>query len=467
MKTEDMLDPQRWAERTFVAVQLKDMRRRKRAVRAAAQMARDASASLPQQMQSWKDVKALYRLLDEADGTFEALMHPHWQQTRATMEAETVVLLVQDTTEIDLSHRAHLSGRGQIGNAKGRGFLLQTVLAIVPETRSVLGCLAQKTFVRIPAPPKEQRYQRRHRENRESDVWMEMVKEIGSPTTIPRLVHVGDRGADMFPFFRACLSTQTHFLVRAAQNRRREKPEEEIGKLLDQVRVWPSEDQRSFEVPAPHGRLGRETRLQMSYGPVTLLPPWNDPRGNKEPLKVWVVRVWEEEPPEGEDPLEWILLTSMEVSSSGQAWECAHWYRCRWVVEDSHQCLKTGCRIEERQMQTGDRLLRLLGLFSPGAVRLLQLRDLSRQTPQVPAFEVLEVEAVAIIAARTGQSPSVLTLGAFWNEVACMGGFLARTGDGQPGWKTLWKGWLQLQTLLDGVHLAFHLRLEIVGKNQA
>lgn len=110
-------------------------------------------------------------------------------------------------------------------------------------------------------------------------------------------------------------------------------------------------------------------------------------------------------------------------------------------------------------MQTADRLIRLLGLLSPVAVRLLQLRDLSRQAPDRPALQVFEAEAVSIVAARTAQPPSTLTAGAFWNEVARMGGFLARTGDGQPGWKTLWKGWLQLQTLLEGVHLAFHLRL--------
>jgi hypothetical protein len=110
-------------------------------------------------------------------------------------------------------------------------------------------------------------------------------------------------------------------------------------------------------------------------------------------------------------------------------------------------------------VQTADRLLRLLGLLSPVAVRLLQLRDLSRRTPDRPASQVLEAQAVAIIAARAAQSTSTLTIGAFWHEVARMGGYLARSGDGPPGWKTLWKGWLQLQTLLEGVHLAFHLRL--------
>jgi len=322
-----------------------------------------------------------------------------------------------------------------------------------------LGCIAQKPFIRVPTPAKEQRYQRRHREHRETDVWMQMVEHVGTPATAGALIHVGDRAADMFPFFRACLSKQTHFVVTAAHNRRIQAQKDEIGHLLDQVRTWPSQNQRPFDVPASPGRAGRETTLQISFGQASILPPWNDPRGSKDPLSIWAVRVWEAEPPEGEEPLEWILLTSLPVNTSEQAWQRVEWYRCRWIVEDSHLCLKTGCRIEERQVQSADRLTRLIGLFSPVAVRLVHLRAFSQQTPDLPASEVVEAEAVALIAARTARSPSMLTIKAFWTEVARMGGYLARAGDGPPGWKTLWKGWLQLQTLLEGVHLASHLRL--------
>ena len=114
---------------------------------------------------------------------------------------------MQDTTEIDLSHRANLSGLGQIGNGKGRGMLLQTVLAVEPDKPTVLGCMAQKPFMRVPAPSNEQRYQRRHREHRETDVWMQMVEQVGSLPTRGMVVHVGDRGADMFPF---CTSLSGH-----------------------------------------------------------------------------------------------------------------------------------------------------------------------------------------------------------------------------------------------------------------
>jgi hypothetical protein len=410
-------------------------------------------------MQTWKETKALYRLLDEPDVTFAALMQPHLQQTREQANSSPVVLLVQDTTDIDLSHRHKISGVGQIGNERGRGFFVQTVLAVRPQAREVLGCMAQEPFVRIPAPQGEQRYQRRKREERESDVWMRQVQAIGTPEPTSMWVHVGDRGADMFPFFQACRSTQTHFLVRAAQNRRTLQNEDEISYELPQARSWPSQASRPFEVPARHGHPGRSTQLQLAFGQLTLLPPRHEPRASKEPLTVWVIRVWEEQAPEGEEPLEWLLMTSVPTTTLEQAWERVDWYQYRWLVEDYHQCLKSGCRIEERQLQTVDGLMRLLGLLSPLAVRLMQVRTLARENPERPAHEVIEPLMLAVLAQRSGHSSASMTVGTFWTESARLGGYLARRHDGPPGWRTIWKGWLSLQTLLEGAHLAFHLRL--------
>src|SRR5437588_11251405 len=179
MNTQDLLDPKSWAERTFGRVQLHDMRRTRRAVQAARQLAENPLGSLPAQMETWKESKALYRLLDEPDVTFAALMQPHFQQTRAQALSSPVVLLVHDTTDIDLSHRHKISGVGQIGNERGRGFFVQTVLAVRPQTREVLGCMAQEPLVRVPAPQGEQRHQRLKREARETDVWIRQIHAIG------------------------------------------------------------------------------------------------------------------------------------------------------------------------------------------------------------------------------------------------------------------------------------------------
>jgi hypothetical protein len=186
---------------------------------------------------------------------------------------------------------------------------------------------------RIPAPQGEQRYQRRKREERETDVWIRQVQAIGTPEPGSMWVHVGDRGADMFPFFQACQATQTHFLVRAGKSRRVQKSEDEISYSLTQARLWPSQASRPFEVPARHGHPGRSTQLQLSFGQLTLLPPRHEPRASKEPLTVWVIRVWEEQAPEGEEPLEWLLMTSVPTSTLEQAWERVDWYQCRRLVK--------------------------------------------------------------------------------------------------------------------------------------
>ena len=124
MKTQEILDPQEWAESTFGQAHLQDMRRTRRAVMAAAQMASDPAASRPSQTHTWKDTKAVYRLLDEPDVTFDALMQPHWQQTRERMDSLPLVLLVQDTTDLDFSHRRKMSGLGEMGDGNGRGWYL-------------------------------------------------------------------------------------------------------------------------------------------------------------------------------------------------------------------------------------------------------------------------------------------------------------------------------------------------------
>src|SRR5712691_1898722 len=133
MNTQDLLDPKSWAERTFGRVQLHDIRRTRRAVQAGSLLAGNPLGSLPAQMQTWKETKALYRLLDEPDVTFAALMQPHFHKTREQALSSPVVLLVQDTTDIDLMpmrqinvgrilHQQH-HGRGK-GNERGRGFFV-------------------------------------------------------------------------------------------------------------------------------------------------------------------------------------------------------------------------------------------------------------------------------------------------------------------------------------------------------
>jgi hypothetical protein len=143
---------------------------------------------------------------------------------------------------------------------------------------------------------------------------------------------------------------------------------------------------------------------------------------SKQPVTVWVIRVWQEQAPEGEESLEWVLLTSVPTHTLEEAWERVDWYGHRWLVEDYHQCLKSGCRIEERQGPRVDGLIRLLGLLSPLAVRLLLVRAFARQGPERPAHQVIDPLMLAVLAQRSGHSPVTMTLGTFWTQVARLGG---------------------------------------------
>jgi len=179
-------------------------------------------------------------------------------------------------------------------------------------------------------------------------------------------VHVGDRGADMFPFFQACQATQTHFLVRAGKSRRVQGNEDKLMYSLTRTRAFPSQASRPFEVPAQHGHQARSTQLQLAFGQMTLLPPRNEPRASKDPVTVWVIRVWEEQARDAEEPLEWILLTSVPTTTLEQAWERVDWYGHRWLVEDYHQCLKSP-RIAQRDCRRANVDLRSESRSEPDA----------------------------------------------------------------------------------------------------
>jgi hypothetical protein len=445
-------------------------------------MMRQPKASLPKQMGSPTALAGAYHLLaagaeSEAqvgatEVTHAAIMTPHWQQTREAAGQQRVTLMVQDTTQIDHTKHAATTGLGPIGTGAGRGYLLQTVLAVVPKPRQVLGIAYQEPFLRQPVPPGETRDQRRKRRVRESGVWLRAARAVGQPPVGSLWVHVGDAYSDIFEFMEACReSERSHFLIRVAQDRLVETPltsepegsesEEHETRLrhlhlLSFARDLPSQGERVLQLPARDQKPAREARVMIAFSSVAIEAPTHGPR--KSAIVAWVIRVWEPTPPaEVEEPLEWLLITSVPTLTVDDAWERTDWYSCRWLCEDYHKCLKTGCRIEARRLGDCAGLFRLLGIVAPIAGRLLQLREIARLAPDRLANDVLPAELVAVVAALTELPPTTLTVGIFWREVAKLGGYLGRRRDGPPGWQSLWDGWLYVQTLLEGVHLAARL----------
>ena len=473
---EILLEPGRWAEATFGSVQLGDPRRSRRAVAIAEALASEPGASLPKQLHDPAALEATYRFLHSGAVSYDELLLPHLQHTREQMGQAGRVLLIQDTTEVDYQHHCTTTGLGPIGNGSHHGFLLQSVLAVLPASRQVLGLAHQEPFLRQPAPKGETKWQREQRQQRESQVWERSVRAIGSPPARAQWIHVGDRASDMFPFLRACLEVGCDFVVRASADRCVDLLVEQVDTpvaprshhkadaahpaarhLFEVASSWPVQGERDLQLEATKTSKARTAHLAISYGTVRLLPPRQQEKTDRRPIVVFVVRVWEPEPAEGVEPLAWLLLTSVPVQSVEQAWERVEWYRARWLVEDLHQGLKTGCQIEQRHLQDYDSLRTLLGLLAPVAVRLLQLRAAARQEPEQPASQILPADIVEVVAYLDQRDAQTMTSQQCWYAMARYGGYLGRKGDGPPGWKTLWRGWLHIQAVLEGVHLASHL----------
>jgi hypothetical protein len=471
MPTSTLLSPLLWAEATFSSVRLGDPRRDRRAVAIAHAMASETGASLPKQLHDEAALEATYRFLQSGHVSYEELIRPHVEATRQDCREQREVLLIQDTTEIDYQPHPKTSGLGPIGNGSHQGFLLQTVLAVVPNSRQVLGIAQQEPFLRQPAPPKETKQQRLQRE-RESQVWERSVQALGSPPEGVRWVHIGDRYSDIFSFLSLCREMQCDFLIRAAQDRcvdllveqaerpvpprshHAERPSPPALHLFEVVESWPAQATSTVEITASQKRKARTANVSLSWQPLRLLPPRGQETKGWHPLVVWVIHVWEPEPPEGVEALEWVLLSSLPTQTREQAEQRVDWYRARWMVEDFHQGLKTGCQIEQRQLQDYEGLRTILGLLAPMAVRLMQLRAASRQDPEQPASQVLPPDVVAVVAHLDHRPAETMTIQQCWHAIARYGGYLGRKSDGPPGWKTLWRGWLHIQTLLEGVHLA-------------
>src|SRR2546421_4209313 len=478
MNASTLLSARQWAEHTFGSVRLGHQDRTERAVKMAQAIAHDPSASLPAQMQSQAATQAAYRFLQTPQVSYEHLIAPHVQQTRQAMRQAGPVLLIQDTTEVDYQQHPTTTGLGPIGNGSHHGYLVQSVLAVRPGSREVLGLAHQEPFLRQPAPKGETAWEGKQRA-RESQVWERSVQAIGTPPPGVQWIHVGDRGSDMFPLLALCRQRQCDFVVRAAQDRNvdllveqgeapvparshhkrlPEQSEEPTPQhLLAVVRGWQAQGTQELELAASKQVKARSADVRISWGSLRLLPPRSPQEAEQHPLVVWVVHVWEPAPPEGVEAVEWILLTSVPVSTLEQAWERVEWYRGRWIVEDYHQGVKTGCSIERRHLQSYEGLRRLLGLLAPTAVRLLQLRAAARQSPQEPAQQVLPTDLVQVVAVLAEVPADQLTTQQCWHTIARYGGYLGRRRDGPPGWKTLWKGWFYIQALLDGVHLAARL----------
>jgi hypothetical protein len=442
-----------WAQRNFGNCDLGDKRRNRRLIHIAEQMSANPSASLPVQLPRWSDLKAAYRLFDCEQATLSSIAGPHWQQTRKTASKRKRVLVIGDTTEMDFGRMRTISGVGPTGNGSGKGFLLHNAMMVDADNEEILGMGGQTIHLRKKKRKgtKKENASQRLKRARESQVWGTVIDDIGQPAQGVSYIHVFDRGADNFEVYCHLLDQQGDWVIRAGKLSRwvLAGEDDERIQLKDYLPQMKTLGHYDLNLRARPKQKARTATLEVRVGQVKIprprhVSPWVRQR-DQDPIAMNVVEVVESEPVEGIKPIRWVLFTSLPVGSWARVWELIGFYEQRWLIEEYHKALKTGCKTESHQLKTKSRLEALLGVTSVVAIRLLQLKSFARTHPQKRARSVVPAIWLRMLKlAGKLSSVSDLTVGQFYREVAKLGGFLARKGDGEPGWITIWRGWEKL-----------------------
>jgi hypothetical protein len=449
-----------FAEREFGGAMLGDRRREDRLRMVADQLMQHPEGTWPQKLSRPADLDALYRLVNRPEVTHAAVLAPHVRETLERMQGPgSVVLILHDTTELDYSTLTSVD-LPPIGNGHTRGYLCHNSLAVTP-AGDVLGLVNQILFRRRLAPRRDRKCASIRRKDRSSRLWKMGSQAIPAAPAEALWIDVADRGSDVTEFLAYEIGAGKHFLIRAKTDRNvflAENPPKS-AKLLEVLRGLPEEARRPLSVRSSAGRPARETEVAVTSSVLQIVPP-RQPRGEhgREPLSVWALRVWEPDPPAGVEPLEWILLTNVPVGRLKDAWERVDWYQRRWILEEYHKTLKSGCSIEKMQFTSEEALQPAIALVSVVAVGILWLRCLSR-SPEAhtrPARERFPETMIRILSRwRWNDEPprSDLTVYEFCFALARLGGHQNRKHDGPPGWITLWRGWTKLHWMTEGASI--------------
>jgi hypothetical protein len=445
-----------WAQQEFGRVRLRDRRHRERLFTVARDFYAQPGANIPQACHSRAKTKAAYRFFKHKGVKMDAILSSHYHCTmeRIAREKTPVVLAVQDTTSFNYDTHADMEGLGPINKHVdgAQGILMHDTLAYTAEG-TAMGLVDIQVWARDPQEfgKRVTRYQRPI-EQKESYKWLKsfeaaarLQRQLGAATTV---VSVGDREADLYELFLLAQKDPANpkLLVRAEQDRRLQGNDANLWRYMESQAVA---GQRPLHLPRRKGRAQRDCVLEVRFAQVELRAPKRHPSLGS--LSVWAVYVIEVDPPSPKEAIEWLLLTTLEVSSFEQALEKIDWYNKRWGIEEYHRALKSVCRIENRQL--GDRTVwqNCLAIDLVVAWRIEHIKKLSRTRPLAPcsiAFEQHEWQALLAFKRPKLLLPSLEpNLREITRLTAELGGFLGRKGDGEPGSTTLARGLQRLQDI--------------------
>ena len=435
-----------WAEEEFGNARLGHERLRHRLLLIARDFYARPQSQIPQACQSRARTKAAYRFFQHPETTMEALMEPHREATQHRIGKEKIVLAVQDTTSLNYSTHPATHDLGLIGSKSDGivGLIVHDTMAFSVEG-TPLGLLDVQCWARDgSAFGKKHQRKQRPIEQKESNKWLHSFQRVAQiqqhcPETM--LVSVGDREADIYELFHLALENPAgpKLLVRAEQDRLLADGQEHLWSMVEQQ---PRAGIQELHVPRRGSRPARTAHMEVRFTEITLKPPKGKARYG--PLTLWAVLAQEVGAPDQVEPLQWMLLTTCPVDSFDGAIEKLGWYTKRWCIEVYHRTLKSGCKIEERQLGSAIRIEACLAVDMVVAWRIYHLTKLGREVPDVACtvfFEKAEwIALTAFITKNPVPPPHPPSLRQATHMVASLGGFLGRKGDGEPGTQSLWLG---------------------------
>lgn len=448
-----------WAEVEFAGAILPDERLSKRLLLMARDFYARPTANIAQACGSRAKTKAVYRFCAHPDVSMEAILRSHYESSLSRAAQHPLVLAIQDTTALNYTTHSACEELGPIGSFGAQatlGLFVHSTLLLSPEG-TPLGLLDAQCWARDPQQQGQSKQRERlpieHKESRKWLVGYEATAQAQQRLPSTRLVCVADREADIFELFVRARQgdEQPALLVRATRPRKIEINADtgEVASLWEHMRGLPSLGTLPLTVPKRGSRPRRETTLALRFAEVALRPPGGS--RHKSAVRLWAIVATEASKPAQGEAVEWLLLTTLPVRSLEQAAEKLDWYARRWQIEVYHRTLKSGCRIENRQLASAHSLKTCIAVDLVVAWRIFHLAKLGREIPDVPCtvyFEEAEWKALLCFLSQTPTPPSTPpSLREAIHMVAGLGGFLGRKSDGEPGTQTLWLGLQRLDDI--------------------
>lgn len=461
-----------WVAEEMASVDLHDQRLNRRLMQVLSDLAERPHASIPAACGGRAETMAAYRLFGNGKVTYDEVLQPHYESTRKRIAAENRVLLVQDTTELDLTRpEQQVTGAGPMECLARRGVFLHRLEAFTPDGIP-LGAVWSDAWTRDEAyfsqPQREKRKRRKRApiEEKESFRWLQGLRQaraVAEEFPEVQCICVADSEADIYHLFAEPRGeTGSHWLIRACQERCVEDERQPSGAVLrDELLNRPVLFRKEITVHARQAKLSCEKRsrrtarknrkaeMEVRAGRLTLRPPAQSDRPLPS-VTVNAVLVREIHPPEGEEPIEWILLTTLPIDTVEQVQEILQYYCVRWMIEILFRTLKSGCRVEERLFEHLDRLLPCVAVYSIVAWRTLMLVRLGRSCPELDCeavFEPSEWKSVWMVTHRKPPPRKPPKLAEILRLIGQLGGYVNRPNRKDlPGPQTTWLG---LQRMYD------------------